>query len=29
VKKGARTDKRRFMEELAETAEKTASRNEM
>ena len=29
VKKGAMADKRRFMEELAETAEKAASRNEM
>jgi len=29
VKKGARADKRRFAEELAETAEKAASRNEM
>ena len=29
VKKGTMADKRRFMEELAETAEKVASRNEM
>jgi len=29
VKKGTMADKRRFMEELAETAEKAASRNEM
>jgi len=29
LKKGASADKRRFMEELAETAEKAASRNEM
>ena len=29
VKKGARADKRKFMEELAETAEKAASKNEM
>ena len=29
VRKGARADKRQFVEELAETAEKATSRNEM